>query len=453
MFRKFLAVILSLMVLTGAFYGCSSNGNESSASSASESSAAGSDVQSTGNEEVKVYWLSNRIADGAVFAAAKEIYDQYHAENPNFVLEAENIHDKTSYMQKLKTLIASKNVPDLFDIDTDPYCEQLIRDGILANVGEYLDEEGLKDLIHKAALTYQELPETGELYTFPLAYEIEMFWYNTEIFEENQISKPDSLDEFLQICETLKQNGVTPLSVGGQDRWTILRYLAMVPFRLEGNDYIFEARTGNRSFTEPTGIAGMEFLEKVGPYFNEGFTTTDYTTALNMFLDKKVAMIHMGTWELNTFMSSDLYKENKLDYFTLPMMDGATTAANEYVCNSGIGLAFNAETFDNTKGYLKYLVENYGEIYTKKGMLSPVKYDIPEELEKTLDPLYLRAKADIDAYGEQPLKPWDAVIDPDTYTFLGEGAAMIATGDMTPEEYAAQLDESVASAASTYFPE
>ena len=86
-------------------------------------------------------------------------------------------------------------------------------------------------------------------------------------------------------------------------------------------------------------------------------------------------------------------------------------------------------------------------------MLSPVKYDIPEELEKTLDPLYLRAKADIDAYGEQPLKPWDAVIDPDTYTFLGEGAAMIATGDMTPEEYAAQLDESVASAASTYFPE
>lgn len=453
MFRKTLAAILSLTLLTGAFYGCSGSGNGSSTSSnVSEASLTASDEQTSDNE-IKIYWLSNRIVDGESFAAAEEIYQKYHVENPNFVLEAENIHDKTSYMQKLKTLIASNEVPDMFDIDTDPYCEQLIRDGLLANIGDYLDEEGIRDLIHEAALTYQELPETGDLYTFPMEYAIEMHWYNTEIFEANNVSKPENLDEFLQVCETLKQNGVTPLAVGGQDRWQILRYLAMVPFRLEGNKYIFDARTGSRSFAEDTGIKGMEFLHSVGQYFNEGFTTTDYTTALNMFLDGKVAMFHIGSWELNTFINSDLYQQGKLDYFTMPMMDGATTAANEYVCNSGIGLAFSTNSFDKTKGYLKYLVENYGEVYTNKGMLSPMKYDIPEDVEETMDPLFLKVKADIDAYGEQPLKPWDAVIDPDTYTFLGEGAAMVATGEMTPEDYAAQLDESVANAAPTYFPE
>ena len=44
------------------------------------------------------------------------------------------------------------------------------------------------------------------------------------------------MDEWLNVCKTLKDNGITPISVDGVDRWPVQRYLAMLPFRETGND-------------------------------------------------------------------------------------------------------------------------------------------------------------------------------------------------------------------------
>ena len=52
------------------------------------------------------------------------------------------------------------------------------------------------------------------------------------------------MDEWLDVCKTLKENGVTPISVDGVDRWPVQRYLAMMPFRESGNDYIINLRDG-----------------------------------------------------------------------------------------------------------------------------------------------------------------------------------------------------------------
>lgn len=123
------------------------------------------------------------------------------------------------------------------------------------------------------------------MYTLPLEYHVEMTWYNKEIFDKYGLSVPKTMDEWLDVCKTLKENGVTPISVDGVDRWPVQRYLAMMPFRESGNDYIINLRDGKEKMAGDEGKEAATFMKNIGQYFNDGFAATDYATAQSMFLD------------------------------------------------------------------------------------------------------------------------------------------------------------------------
>jgi len=249
---------------------------------------------------------------------------------------------------------------------------------------------------------------------------------------------------FFNVCKVLKNNGVTPISVDGIDRWPVMRYLAMIPFRLTGNEYIINLRDGKASMGDEIGIQAVEFLQEVGQYFNEGFAATDYATAQGMFLDGKAAMYYIGDWEQSAMQDKNLPDSMKgnVDYFYLPMIEGATTKENEFCINSGIGMAFNSKTFElKSKDFISYLINNYGTLYAEKEQMSPIKVDLPEDME--FSNLYKRIKNDMDNTGVKFLKPWDTYLDPDTNTIMGDNMLLLASGDMSAEDFIKIVDEAI----------
>ena len=62
-----------------------------------------------------------------------------------------------------------------------------------------------------------------DVYKRQLEYHVEMTWYNKEIFEQYNLTPPTTMDEWLNVCKTLKDNGITPISVDGVDRWPVQR--------------------------------------------------------------------------------------------------------------------------------------------------------------------------------------------------------------------------------------
>lgn len=331
-------------------------------------------------------------------------------------------------------------MPDIIDIDADPYCQELVDAGMLVDVKSFLQEEGVYDNFYPIALKYQEFTD-GSMYTLPLEYHVEMIWYNTEIFAENNISIPTTIDEWLDICETLKNNGVTPISVDGIDRWPVQRYLAMMPFRDMGNEYIINLRDGKASMGDETGRKAVEFLQEIGQYFNEGFAATDYATAQSLFLDGKSAMYYIGDWEQAAMLEG--YENGTIDYFYLPATADGMTGANEFCVNSGIGMAFNVNTFDEkTRDFILYVIENYGEIYAGRQQMSPIKTELPENIEFT--ELYLRIQEDMNNTGEHFLKPWDTYLDSDSNTVMQDNMLLLASGDMTAEDFIKIVDDAIA---------
>lgn len=387
-----------------------------------------------------VTWLASRPVGGEIDKTVREIAEEYsRLQGGKWVLEVETTADRPSYLQKLKTLIAGNNMPDIIDIDADPYCQTLVDAGLLVDVKDYLKKENLYDNYHEIALRYQEFTD-GTMYTLPLEYHIEMIWYNTAIFKDFGLSAPTTMDEWLEICRILDANGITAISVDGVDRWPVLRYMAMVPFRYTANEYIINLRDGKASMGDPMGRKAIEFVQEIGKYFNKGFAATDYATAQGMFLDGKSAMYYIGDWEQNAMLNK--YNAGEVDYFLLPTMPNALTGVNEYCANSGIGMAFNVETFDEkTKGFVNYLIENYGRLYSAKQQMSPIKSELQADVEYT--ELYKRIAKDMANFGYNFMKPWDTYLDPATNTIMGDNILLLASGDMDADTFIRLIDNSL----------
>lgn len=431
--KRMLNLLMVLVMIISLVTGCGSK-TDSTEPGATENQTKSSEKTTV------VKWLASRPVDGAIDLTMREIAKKYSEEHDgNWVLDVETTADRPSYLQKLKTLIAGNNMPDIIDIDADPYCKELVDAGLLVDVKSLLKEEGKYNDFYPIALKYQEFTD-GSMYTLPLEYHVEMIWYNKEIFAANNIEVPKTMDEWLDACATLKANGITPISVDGVDRWPVQRYLAMLPFRDTANDYIVNLRDGKASMGDETGMKAIKFLKQMGQYFNEGFAATDYATAQSLFLDGKSAMYYMGDWEQAAML--DQYEAGKIDYFYLPTTADGKTGANEFCVNSGIGMAFNTDTFDEkTKDFILYVIDNYGKIYAGRQQMSPIKTELPKDIKFT--DLYLRIQDDMNNTGEHFLKPWDTYLDSSTNSIMQDNMLLLASGDMSEEEFAGLVDDSI----------
>ncbi|RII35442.1 extracellular solute-binding protein [Clostridium chromiireducens] len=427
--KKIIRLVLAATMMASIFTGCSTNKSSSSDASAGD------------NDVTTIKWMASRPVGGAIDKTVREIADQYSKEHGGkWKLEIETTPDRPAYLQKLRTLIAGNQMPDIIDIDADPYCKDLVQKGMLTDVKKYLKDQNFYDKYYPTALKYQEF-EDGSMYTLPLEYHEEMIWYNKEIYKKYNLNVPKTMDEFLNNCKVLEQNGVTPISIDGIDRWPVQRYIAMIPFRLTGNQYITSLSNGKVSMGDQTGMKAIEFTQNVGKYFNKGFATTDYATAQGMFLDGKAAMYYIGDWELQAMKEE--YTKGEIDYFHLPMTNDATTKENEFCVNSGIGMAFNAKTFDSkTKDFINYLIENYGKLYAEKEQMSPIKMD--QSLSTQPSDLYKRIKDDMDKTGENFLKPWDTYLDPATNTVMQDNILPLASGDLKADDFVKLIDTAIA---------
>jgi raffinose/stachyose/melibiose transport system substrate-binding protein len=114
-----------------------------------------------------------------------------------------------AYSEFLKTKESVGEFPDVMEMrDTPVY----VRAGML---------EPLPDDI--VSLFNSTVPFDGKTYTAPIAGEnTQGIIYNKKYFDENGFTEPATYEEFLKLCQKIKDKGdMSPLVIGGQDIWHI----------------------------------------------------------------------------------------------------------------------------------------------------------------------------------------------------------------------------------------
>ncbi|MGI9822827.1 ABC transporter substrate-binding protein [Agromyces sp. Marseille-Q5079] len=395
----------------------------------------------------EISWLLSRPADGGVITAMEQIADEYAEEHPGFSLNLITTPDRPSYVQKYETLAAAKKLPELFDTDATPFAQKLAGQGQMVDVDLLLDDLGLSEEYREAALNYQRFDD-GSLYMVPFEFQLEFFWYNKALLEDAGVDVPATLDDFPAMCEALREKGITPIALDGQDQWPLERYMAYYPFRLAGPEYVQDLKNGDASFADPAGKAAAEWLYELGQAgcFQEGFSSTGYADAQALFTSGKAAVYNIGTWELGNLATDalDPAVRDDVDYFTLPTIDGAVTNDNEYVTPSGIGMAVNAQTYDPlVRDFLAFALDRYPEVYAATGALSPTT-NVETTIPDNATDLYSRAVEQANDVGPKIAMPWDTQLDPATNTRLQQELTLLVQGDITPDEFIETMDATLA---------
>lgn len=396
------------------------------------------------DRELNINWLSSRSASEATILAIQDIAKQYQEENPDldFNFEIENISDHTAYLQKLKILAASDELPEWFDSDPDTWFADIVADGKAYSFEDLYKELGMYDQIFPISKEYARLSD-GSLNLMTLQCNTEYFFYNKDLFEQAGITEaPKTFDELLADCKLLQDQEIIPIAMGAD--WPILRYIAQVPFRLTGNEYIENAVSGEGSFGEEAGLKGAQFIQDIAQYFQEGWSSADYDTMNDLFASGQAAIMYNGTWALEQadMIGEDGNIKDNIGYFTMPTYsDADVTTATDFFANSGIGTAIRTDAVDDEmKAWMKYLLEHYADASLSYNQLPSVMPD--EETMQSLPKVYQQIIEDVSNVKEYA-KCWDVVIDSALVEPLEKETVILALGQETPEEWAANMDEYV----------
>lgn len=108
-----------------------------------------------------------------------------------------------SYRQLLEKRLGSSAPDDLYIINAEDVLE-------FEKKGYWMDLSGMDfvDNLTEAAL-YQST-YNGKVFSIPLSFTGFGFWWNVDLLKEYGLTIPQNLEEFLNVCEQLKTNGILP---------------------------------------------------------------------------------------------------------------------------------------------------------------------------------------------------------------------------------------------------
>lgn len=405
-------------------------------------SACGAGGETQGEDDaLSIHWLAARSMDEGMMQAIQQIADEYAKDHPGFELDIESIPSRPDYLQKVRILAASGELPDWFDADTEPYFEEIVASGATADVGAIYDEIGATDNFYPIGLEYPKL-EDGSIHSMTFQGNIEHFWYNKDLFAQAGVEVPTTLEELLEVSETLDQAGITPIAMEGADRWPQMRYLSFLPFRETGNEFIEGLKSGDANMSDPEGIAAATYFQDISQYFQEGWSSGDYATARDLFVSGGAAMYYIGSWELPSFLDEQGELLPQFDRFPMPAAgSNDATPLTDMFAHAGIGTAISADADTPAmRDWMKYLFSRFADVSlydfnslpsmkpTKTEGLSQIKIDLLDELNGVKDFAHV----------------WDVRLDPDTVDVIARESTNLALGQQDPEQFAQLVDEALA---------
>lgn len=233
---------------------------------------------------------------------------------PNLEVEFEPGGGGEDMANKLKTLNASGDMPDVFWNDAG-YFTPLKNTGSILDLTPYISKDGflgkyaVPDALKHVDNGIYSLSSGADTYFTPVIF------YHKDMFEKAGVKVPTTFDELIQISKTLKSKGMIPAVTPGKDGWGPKLFMLQQMIQIGDPQAMADLVSNKTDFNNSSvkeGAARIETLVKAG-VFPDGIANLDYGPAMEMFTSKKAAMLWMFTWEL-----PNLAKDETVDFFPFP---------------------------------------------------------------------------------------------------------------------------------------
>lgn len=286
-----------------------------------------------------------RVAMGSTGKAVDSVFDNiktaYEEKYPGRTVELIIQEDDTYETIGLNNLLTSRNAPDVYFERPGARLATKVDDGFGADISDAVSQEPFTSRFEPGA--YAGMVIDDKTYMVPWSGDVtNVFWYNTQIFEDNNLTAPTTWDEFMTLCGTLKSAGITPLVDGNKDKWPVGSIASHLAERAVGNDAYVAAILGDEPMNSPEMVTAFGHLQELadGGYINESVNALPDDQATTQFLGGDAAMIGIGSWLVSDQVSQA--PNLKLDYFNMPEIPGS--GDQESVLGVSTGFMVNAKS-------------------------------------------------------------------------------------------------------------
>jgi raffinose/stachyose/melibiose transport system substrate-binding protein len=202
-------------------------------------------------------------------------------------------------------------------------------------------------------------------------------YYNKAIFQKYGLSVPTTWSDFVTLCETLKDNGVAPLGIGGKDGWPagltmIAAVQGLYPSTADKEALLKGLYDGDVKLTDRKPAQVLERVQQIYSFAQPNFAGASYQSIPAGFASGAFAMTPDGTWNEPT-LASAVGSNFDIGYFPLPTSDDA---ADNAVLGGKIELTLavpsNAKNRAAALAYLAFFTQpkNYATFVKLSGFAS-----------------------------------------------------------------------------------
>ena len=389
--------------------------------------------------EVVLNWPCIWVGEDAKADAVADIVAKFNEEHAGSIkVEIEEMPSYDIYDKKILAQVSGGEVPDIFTLKWNPDTVDFYSGDILVDFSKDLDA-GWEDTFDASILG--EVTIGGAIKVIPYELAITPIWYNADLLADAGYDEfPATYDEFWDMCDALKANGVTPTSqmTGGANAWTSMLWFSHIMASVGGPN------VWDKPLSDPVYVKGAEILQKL---YMDGNTTKDAigggpAVPSGHYLAKRTAIFCNGPWFIGNIRDNapDVYEVTELT--SAPAAAGGESGAQIGFIQTVLasGATDNPAKREAAVTFLKYMSrpENVKRISMDSGALMVPKFSFTAN--DDVDPLqkkFVEAQENASFVMNHLAAKFPASVVQE----FGAALDQMALGRATPEEFVQMLEE------------
>lgn len=312
----------------------------------------------------------------------QEIADEYSKTNDKGYKVDVQYYENEQYKTKLTTLMAANNVPDIFQTFELAYLKPFVEGGKVYEVGEAIN----KDSEWKKTFTdgvFDPVTYDGKIYSVPTEKSVAVMFYNKKIFKENNVEVPKTYEDFLKVCETLKKNGVAPMTLAATDSWIPSQFIQQLASGIGGMKLYNGILDGSVKWDDESHIqAAVEAQNMINKgYFKDNFMGMSTEESQKTFKEGNAAMYYMGSWDVSNILDKDTSKiTNDVGAFVMPAKKPENSNIPVASLNTCLSISQNSKNKEVAVDFLKFFTskQNQEKMLYDLGRIPAIKLDYDE---------------------------------------------------------------------------
>ncbi|MFF6794172.1 xylobiose transport system substrate-binding protein [Streptomyces filamentosus] len=351
------------------------------------------------------------------------------------------------YQSKLQTIISGKQAPDVFFNWGGGSIKPYVDAGLLMPLDDFIakDPRLKSDFLPSV---FNTAVVDGKPYGVPMrGTQPVLLFSNKKVLNDAGVTAPRTWDELLTAVKTLKAKGITPIALGGGDKWPTQMWFQYLYDRVAGPELFEQAVKGDKdawaSADSKKALGRLKELIDAGA-FGTNYDSVKFTDGGSpaLLATGKAAFELMGSWEYSTLQDAypDFVKSD-LGYGAFPAVEGGKGDPNNVAGNTNnfYSVLKNTKHPEAVAEFLKLMYsDEFVQAQLSVGNL-PTTANTPRFLDKAANPEYSKYQYDLVKKAPSFQLSWDQAFPPAATTTIHQAVQQFFNGQMDTDAFIAAM--------------